>query len=122
MLRARVLIIEDDSEIRELLAELLRLEGCSIDTAENGRIALALLERPSERPDAIILDLMMPVMDGYEFLKAREKIPALAAIPVAVISGAATQPKLPELSIYLRKPMAFEEVHRFVRDSIGGGG
>jgi CheY-like chemotaxis protein len=113
----RVLVVEDELDIRELLEELLRLDGCSVSSVANGCEALTLLGGASELPDAIILDLMMPVMNGYEVLEALGREPRLAGIPVAVVSGAASQPKVVGVGAYLRKPMDFDEIRRFVHRS-----
>ncbi len=83
---ARVMIVDDDPDIREALAQLLEIEGHDVSTAGDGRCALELLRgRP---PDVVVLDLMMPVMDGWEFREAQRKDPRLSAIPVIVISAA----------------------------------
>jgi CheY-like chemotaxis protein len=83
-----VMIVEDDDEIRELLAEMLADGGYEVSTARNGEEALALL-RSSPRPGVILLDLMMPVMDGWQMRAEMLADPALADIPVVVVSGAA---------------------------------
>ena len=82
-----ILIVDDDEDIRELLAELLREEGYRVVTAENGRAALARLRSAEAAPCLILLDLMMPVMNGFEFLEAFRSDPALASIPVAVVTA-----------------------------------
>src|SRR4051812_25195654 len=65
----QVLVVEDDASIRELLTELLETESYHVITAQNGADALALFERKIVHPCLILLDLMMPVMDGPTFLK-----------------------------------------------------
>jgi CheY-like chemotaxis protein len=81
-----VMIVEDDFEIREILRELLEEAGYQVMWAANGMEALARL-RIGRAPRVILLDLMMPVMDGLEFRTAQRRDPALAAIPVVVISA-----------------------------------
>jgi CheY-like chemotaxis protein len=83
-----ILLVEDDPDIRELFAETLRQAGVQVATAENGFEALRLLRESSFVPSGILLDLMMPVMDGYAFLFERRKDPILASIPVAVVTAA----------------------------------
>src|SRR6516164_6462037 len=83
-----ILLVEDDPDIRELFAETLRQAGVEVATAENGFEALRLLRESSFVPSGILLDLMMPVMDGYAFLFERRKDPILASIPVAVVTAA----------------------------------
>lgn len=85
--RKRVLIVDDDHDIRESLAEILSDEGYAVATAPNGLEAVELLRKGSPNPCVILLDLMMPVMDGFQFLAERAADPGLAAIPVIVITA-----------------------------------
>jgi DNA-binding response OmpR family regulator len=82
-----VLIVEDDDDIREGLIELLGDEGYEARGAANGRDALALLAGAENRPCLIILDLMMPIMDGRAFREEQLRRPDVSAIPVIVISA-----------------------------------
>jgi CheY-like chemotaxis protein len=82
----RVLLVEDDRAIRETIAELLEAEGYGVRCAGNGAEALALLASEAP-PQVIVLDLMMPVMDGWEFREALKRDPHLARIPVIVLSA-----------------------------------
>jgi len=80
----RVLVVDDDASIRELLATALADDGYEVVPATNGEDALAVCER--WRPDVIVLDLMMPVMDGWQFateLRARDE-----DIPIVLLSAA----------------------------------
>ena len=81
-----LLVVDDDPGIRESLADLLHDEGYAVMTAVNGQDALARL-RVSDKPCVILLDLMMPVMSGTEFYDEMKHDPALADIPVVVISA-----------------------------------
>jgi CheY-like chemotaxis protein len=83
----RILIIEDASDIRYLLKGLFEGEGFSVDQAGNGQEALDLLQNMSALPQLILLDLGMPVMDGYEFRAKQEMDPRLSAIPVVVMTA-----------------------------------
>jgi len=83
---ASVLLVEDDADIRETLRTMLELDGYRVAEAENGRRALELLQAGA-RPSVILLDLMMPVMNGWQFREEQNRDPGLAAIPVVVISG-----------------------------------
>ena len=87
-----VLIVEDDSEVREMVAALLVSEGFCAVTAEDGLEALHLLRtvrhRAPEVPCLILLDLMMPRLSGHEFRRAQLGDPTVANVPVAVMSGA----------------------------------
>lgn len=84
--RRRVLVVEDDRELRGALADLLRLEGWEVDEAENGIEALLAL-RTGAVPDALLLDLVMPLMNGWELRNALLADPLLAGLPVVVLSG-----------------------------------
>jgi CheY-like chemotaxis protein len=83
----RVLIVEDDSAIRGALTDALQDEGFDVATAANGRQALERL-RGGPLPAAIVLDLMMPVMDGWDFRNAQLQDPRLRQIPVVVVTAA----------------------------------
>ena len=92
----KVLIIEDDLDIRETLQMILESEGYQVGIAPNGKLGLELLTHHPHPPDLILLDLMMPVMNGYEFLEKKNELPQeLKAIPVVVLS--ALQPTTPSL-------------------------
>lgn len=86
-----VLIIEDDPDIRFLLSVALEANGCTVLQASNGKEGLELLQRPDIHPCLILLDLMMPVMTGWEFLNElqAEHRDIVAALPVYVISAVA---------------------------------
>ncbi|MGC3998097.1 MAG: response regulator [Anaeromyxobacter sp.] len=84
---ARVLLVEDDRELREALADVLMLEGFEVEQAENGLDALLHLRSAPRPPDVVVLDLDMPLMDGREFREAQLRNPALAAVPVLVLSS-----------------------------------
>jgi CheY-like chemotaxis protein len=82
----RVLVVDDDVDIRETLTLVLEDEGYAVASASNGEEALAWL-RANVRPNVILLDLMMPVMDGQEFRAEQRNDPELAQIPVIVITA-----------------------------------
>lgn len=81
-----VLVIDDDADIREAFKLLLEASGHQLATAADGAEALALL-RDGIHPRLILLDLMMPGMNGFEFRAEQLRDPVLAAIPVVIISG-----------------------------------
>lgn len=83
----RILIVEDAADIRFLLKSLFETEGFSVDQAANGQEALEVLHSADPLPALILLDLMMPVMDGYEFRIKQESEPRLAGIPVVVMTA-----------------------------------
>jgi CheY-like chemotaxis protein len=82
----RVLIVEDDDLTRASLRSVLESEGFPADGVANGREAINYLHR-NARPGLILLDLMMPVMNGWEFRSQQRHDPALAPIPVVVVSA-----------------------------------
>jgi len=103
-----VLIVDDDLDAREALAELLEYRGFSVGSAANGREALNFL-RSSSLPGIIILDLMMPMMDGWEFLEHQSRDFALMEIPVIVLT--ATPPSQPvKAKVILQKPIQFDSL------------
>ena len=91
-LRPRLLIVDDDDAIRESLGEALAEDGFEVVLAANGREALDLL-RSNPRPSALLLDLMMPVMNGWEFRREQLNDPLLRDIPVLVISASGASPQ-----------------------------
>jgi CheY-like chemotaxis protein len=101
----RILLVEDDAAIRETIAELLEEEGYRVASAANGAEALELLSAP-ELPSVILLDLMMPVMSGWELHEALQDDPRLASIPVVVISASRSTERLApiEAAAFLAKP------------------
>jgi len=101
MPRGRVLVVEDDRDIRDELRTLLEENDYCVIVAEHGRRALEVM-RAGNRPDAIILDLMMPVMDGWEFREHQKKDPDLAPIPVIVTTAS---DRTVEADALLRKPI-----------------
>jgi CheY-like chemotaxis protein len=84
-----VMLVEDDDEARESLGELLEEAGYTALLAENGSAAWKLLEERQGRCDVILLDLMMPVMNGWDLRRRQRADPRFAAIPVLVMSAGA---------------------------------
>jgi CheY-like chemotaxis protein len=83
-----VLIIDDDPDILDATSFALENEGFGIETARHGEEALHRL-RVGKRPAVVLLDLMMPVMNGWQFLEEVAKVPSLKSIPVVVLTAAA---------------------------------
>ena len=83
----RLLVVEDDETIRASLADLLGDEGATLATVANGREALEALRGAPQPPDLILLDLMMPVMDGWEFRIAQRADQMLSKIPLIAMSA-----------------------------------
>jgi CheY-like chemotaxis protein len=108
-----ILLAEDDDFSRDVLTQLLRAEGYHVTAVANGREALDCLRR-ADSPDLILLDLVMPVLDGWEFCRRHSRDPRLASIPVLVVSGADPGPALLtgplRVAGYLRKPVRVREL------------
>jgi CheY-like chemotaxis protein len=110
-----VLIVEDDADLRDMMAQLLSLEGFTAATVSNGREALEYLHKGA-RPDVILLDLMMPVMDGWEFRRRQQADPAMSDVPVIVLS-ALDQSRAADVNAdaFLKKPLDFDRLLALVR-------
>jgi CheY-like chemotaxis protein len=111
-----VLIVEDDADLREMMAQLLSLEGFQAATVANGSEALQYLHNGRAKPDVILLDLMMPVMDGWEFRRKQQADPAFADVPVIVLS-ALDQSRAADVQAeaFLKKPLDFDRLLQLVR-------
>jgi signal transduction histidine kinase len=103
----RILVVEDDTDIRATLQAILATEGYTVETCGNGQQALSQLST-STIPDLIILDLRMPIMDGWQFRVQQKNDPALAQIPVIAISAdASAQAAAVDAAAYLKKPFDY---------------
>src|SRR5688572_11178950 len=109
----RVLVIEDDVDCREVLVEVLRENGYRADGAENGAAALEQLTRVGA-VDAIVLDLMMPVMDGATFLALVREHPVLARIPVVAVTAVPQLGTVLDVAAVLPKPVEVAPLLRLV--------
>lgn len=114
MENAFILVVEDDVDIRETLSEYLEELGYRVKSASHGAEALATLQRDGP-PCLILLDLMMPVMDGYQFRAAQLANRALAEVPVVVLS-AGSNVRAGELRsvAVLQKPMDLDQLTALV--------
>lgn len=102
-----VLVVDDDESLRETLCMILEDEGYGVATAANGQEALTQL-RSRPPPCVILLDLMMPVMSGWDFRRQQQRDPALAAIPVVVVSAvsdSADRVAALDAAAYFQKPV-----------------
>jgi CheY-like chemotaxis protein len=119
---AGILIIEDDADIRESLQQVLELEGYTVYTAGNGKEGLALLQR-IERPSLILLDLMMPIMNGWEFLEAQRADAQVADVPVVIVSAANDVSKISRAAEIVKKPVDLDQlldlIARYAHDGQG---
>jgi CheY-like chemotaxis protein len=108
--KKQILIVDDDRDVREILAAILSDEGYDVGLATDGLDALEQLRR-GVCPNAILLDLMMPVMDGWKFLTEVRRAPALAHIPVIVMTASGRHHEVARRLHHDRciaKPMAIE--------------
>jgi CheY-like chemotaxis protein len=110
---SHVLIVEDDQDIRESLQELLKLEGYEVSTAINGQEAVKKLSS-MKRPCLILLDLMMPVMNGWEFLAIRKNMDVIATIPVVVVSAVAEKNQASDVNEFVKKPVDLDSLVKVV--------
>ena len=110
-----LLVIDDEPQIRTLLKATLTRAGYAVVEAANGREALEYLQE-AQTPEVILLDLMMPVMDGWEFRRRQQADPALARVPVIVLS--ALDPSRAagvDAAAFLKKPLDFDHLLALVR-------
>jgi len=107
-----ILVVDDDADIRSSLTEILGDEGYRVAGVRNGREALAYLQEQT-RPSLILLDMMMPEMDGWRFRLEQQRSPELASIPVVILSahGNVREAALAlGAADYLRKPLSIESL------------
>lgn len=122
MIDSKVILVTDDEEdMRKLLKIRLEREGFSVLLAEDGEVCLRLAER--EKPDLIILDIVMPNMDGYTCLKELRKLPATKNIPVIMFSGKEEEKvrdlfAFQKISGYVEKPFELEALILKIKDVI----
>jgi CheY-like chemotaxis protein len=114
-----VLIVDDDPDLLDVTSFVIEDEGMAVETARNGEEALALL-RAGRLPTLILLDLMMPVMNGREFLDAVADDPVLKRIPVVVLT-ATEHTEVAGAREVLGKPMDLKELLQIVERYVRGG-
>jgi CheY-like chemotaxis protein len=119
----RVLVVDDDNEIRETMVEILNDEGYVAVGASDGLEALEQLRDPTDRWCLVLLDLMMPNMDGRAFRAEQLQDPAIAPIPVVIVSAmndvAAAAEEL-QVSAHMTKPIPLRELIQVVRQFCAG--
>jgi CheY-like chemotaxis protein len=107
--KGEILIVDDDRDIRETLGMILEDEGYCVGMAADGRAALEHMHAEGA-PSVILLDLMMPGMNGWEFLEHKRVDPELAPVPVVVLSASSAADALPGPSARLRKPVDYDRL------------
>jgi CheY-like chemotaxis protein len=122
-----VLVVEDDRDIRESVVEVLQDAGYTVTSAADGREALDVIAAASPRPDLVLLDLMMPVMNGFQFRQEQLKREELAAIPVLVVTADANaRIKAESLGVagFVQKPLKIQplldQIERLLGKSLLG--
>ncbi len=109
-----ILLVEDDEIVRRAMQMVLEWEGYPVDCVTNGQEALDFL-RAGHRPSLILLDVMMPVLDGEQFRRQQKRDPDLASIPVIVVS-ATSQAATVDAVCHVRKPFEVEELLTAIRE------
>jgi len=114
----RILVVDDDDSTRDVVEEFLSTEGYEVWAAANGRTALEMVE--AALPDVILLDMLMPIMDGHEFCEAyRQRTGPCAPIIVLTASfDAATSARSVEADAYLDKPFILDDLLEVVRRAL----
>lgn len=115
-----ILVVDDEPTILESMELVLEIEQYTVVTASNGKEAL---ERIAEsRPDLVLSDVMMPVMDGLELLRAIKTDPALAGIPVVIMSAGRPDPAMvdPPWDRFLPKPARLDVLLSVLKDLLEG--
>ena len=111
--KGRILVVDDDQGGLEALSDILEYEGYTVERAQNGLQALDHLQKSRPLPNLIILDLLMPVMDGWEFRTRQKEDPALAEVPVLVITAISAIAGIDAAEI-LHKPIDVDALLRAV--------
>lgn len=122
MLQQTVLIIEDEEDAADMFAEMMRVSGYRVLKTSSSTPALTMMN--AERPDVIILDIMMPEISGLDILRQMRKNPELAPIPVVVVSAKSLPADIKlgmeaGASIYLTKPVGFTELKEAIERALG---
>ena len=116
-----VLLVEDDLDVRDTLQDLLEEEGFDVIPAANGKQAIDFLTLDrSGRADLVILDLMMPMVSGWEVLERMTEDERLAGVPVIVLSAVTTH-KPPRAQRFVHKPFSLETLVQAINDCLDEG-
>lgn len=117
-----ILVVDDDVDIRNTVAGILRDEGYRVATAGNGQEALAYLTAPgAPLPDLILLDMMMPIMDGAGFHERQQRIPAIAAIPILTFTAFGTPADVTWAAGRLSKPLRLDTLLSLIEKHVRPG-
>jgi len=121
----KIVIIEDEPDTVEMFAEMMRLSGYDVLKSYGGTQAISLISE--EKPDAIVLDMMMPDLSGLDVLEQIRANPALARIPVIIVSAMCMPQDIQAgldagASVYLTKPVTYQQLSQAVQDTIRATG
>jgi CheY-like chemotaxis protein len=119
MTKSRIAVIEDDGDLREAISLMLHYEGHQVSEFSNARDAIQHLENGLS-VDAILLDLMMPIMTGWEFCEYRAQSPALSKIPVIIITARRAVTPPVGVSDVLLKPFDGDDLQRAIAKVVAG--
>jgi CheY-like chemotaxis protein len=119
-----ILVADDEPEVRSLILALLEDEGYRVVVAANGRAALEAVER--RRPDLILMDIMMPMMDGREAVRRLRARPELASVPIILMSAVTSDALQPGVQAFVPKPFDLDyllgAIDRLLDESTAGSG
>lgn len=123
MSQKTVLIIEDEEDAADMFAEMMRVSGYRVLKTSSSTPALRMLT--AEKPDVVILDIMMPEISGLEILRQMRQDPVLANLPVVVVSAQSMPADIKigmeaGASMYLTKPVGFTELKEAIERALGG--
>ena len=110
-----ILIVEDDNAVSSMMADVLELHGYTVHTAADGEEGILKLRQMWPEPCVIVLDLMMPKTNGWQFLDAQRNDPKLAEIPVVVCSAYAESAKSVHPDSFVAKPVQYHDLIGAIR-------
>ena len=105
-----ILVVEDEESIRETIRDVLELKGFKVFSATNGEEGITELRRMTEKPCVVLLDLMMPVKNGWQFLDVQRNDPKLSHIPVIICSAYEESAKSVHPDDYVSKPVQLKKL------------
>jgi len=116
-----VIIVEDEPETADMFAEMMRLNGFQVRKSSAGRLAMSMIAH--EKPNAVLLDVMMPDISGLEVLRFMKRDPNLSDIPVVIVSAKSQFTDIQEgleagARVYLTKPVAYPELISAVKNAL----
>jgi two-component system phosphate regulon response regulator PhoB len=116
-----VIIVEDEAETGDMFAEMMRLNGFQVHRSSGGRLAMSMIAH--KKPNAVLLDVMMPDISGLEVLRFMKRDPNLSGIPVIIVSARSQFSDIQEgleagAKVYLTKPVAYPELISAVKNAL----